>query len=68
MILYLKKALKLVFIVDSHCCYILLQVMTAHPDCATLDMTILDALHIMHDGKFLHIPVLDGGKHLCFSS
>jgi len=34
--------------------------MTAHPDCATLDMTIIDALHIMHDGKFLHIPVLDG--------
>jgi hypothetical protein len=41
---------------------ILNQVMTAHPDCATLDTTILDALHIMHDGKFLHIPVLDGGK------
>ncbi|PWZ25083.1 CBS domain-containing protein CBSCBSPB3 [Zea mays] len=36
------------------------KVMTAHPDCATLDTTILDALHIMHDGKFLHIPVLDG--------
>ncbi|WVZ54082.1 hypothetical protein U9M48_004946 [Paspalum notatum var. saurae] len=36
------------------------KVMTAHPDSATLDTTILDALHIMHDGKFLHIPVLDG--------
>ncbi|KAF0895822.1 hypothetical protein E2562_016555 [Oryza meyeriana var. granulata] len=36
------------------------KVMTAHPDCATLDTTILDALHIMHDGKFLHIPVVDG--------
>ncbi|KAJ1274600.1 hypothetical protein BS78_05G074000 [Paspalum vaginatum] len=36
------------------------KVMTAHPDYATLDTTILDALHIMHDGKFLHIPVLDG--------
>ncbi|KAI4963093.1 hypothetical protein ZWY2020_019716, partial [Hordeum vulgare] len=35
------------------------KVMTANPDCATLDTTILDALHIMHDGKFLHIPVLD---------
>uniref|UniRef100_A0A0A9GAP3 CBS domain-containing protein n=1 Tax=Arundo donax TaxID=35708 RepID=A0A0A9GAP3_ARUDO len=33
--------------------------MTANPDCATLDTTILDALHIMHDGKFLHIPVID---------
>uniref|UniRef100_A0ACD5XNR2 Uncharacterized protein n=1 Tax=Avena sativa TaxID=4498 RepID=A0ACD5XNR2_AVESA len=35
------------------------KVMTANPACATLDTTILDALHIMHDGKFLHIPVLD---------
>ncbi|TKW07351.1 hypothetical protein SEVIR_7G299900v4 [Setaria viridis] len=35
------------------------KVMTANPDCATLDTTILDALHIMHDGKFLHIPVID---------
>ncbi|KAM0882198.1 hypothetical protein ACQ4PT_032477 [Festuca glaucescens] len=35
------------------------KVMTANPDCATLDTTILDTLHIMHDGKFLHIPVLD---------
>ncbi|KAG8093687.1 hypothetical protein GUJ93_ZPchr0012g18987 [Zizania palustris] len=35
------------------------KVMTANPDFATLDMTILDALHIMHDGKSLHIPVLD---------
>jgi CBS domain-containing protein len=40
--------------------------MTAHPDSATLDTTILDALHIMHDGKFLHIPVIDGGKTLFF--
>uniref|UniRef100_A0A0E0IYR4 CBS domain-containing protein n=1 Tax=Oryza nivara TaxID=4536 RepID=A0A0E0IYR4_ORYNI len=36
------------------------KVMTAHPECATLDTSILDALHIMHDGKFLHIPVVDG--------
>jgi len=35
------------------------KVMTANPDCATLETTILDALHIMHDGKFLHIPVID---------
>ncbi|XP_062202514.1 CBS domain-containing protein CBSCBSPB3-like isoform X2 [Phragmites australis] len=35
------------------------KVMTANPDCATLDTTILEALHIMHDGKFLHIPVID---------
>ncbi|XP_077248806.1 CBS / octicosapeptide/Phox/Bemp1 (PB1) domains-containing protein [Tasmannia lanceolata] len=35
------------------------KVMTADPECATLDTTILEALHIMHDGKFLHLPVLD---------
>lgn len=35
------------------------KVMTTNPECATLDTTILDALHKMHDGKFLHLPVLD---------
>ncbi|CAH9109866.1 unnamed protein product [Cuscuta europaea] len=35
------------------------KVMTPNPECATLDTTILEALHIMHDGKFLHLPVLD---------
>ncbi|OEL29243.1 CBS domain-containing protein CBSCBSPB3 [Dichanthelium oligosanthes] len=41
------------------------KVMTANPDCATLDTTILDALHIMHDGKFLHIPVIDRDGQIC---
>ncbi|KAJ6830160.1 CBS domain-containing protein CBSCBSPB3-like [Iris pallida] len=36
------------------------KVMTPNPECATLDTTILDSLHVMHDGKFLHLPVLDG--------
>lgn len=40
--------------------------MTPNPECATLDTSILDALHIMHDGKFLHLPVVDRGKQLCF--
>lgn len=35
------------------------KVMTPNPECATLETTILDALHIMHEGKFLHLPVLD---------
>ncbi|CAD6235274.1 unnamed protein product [Miscanthus lutarioriparius] len=35
------------------------KVMTQSPECATVDMPILDALHTMHDGKFLHLPVLD---------
>ncbi|KAL4632731.1 CBS domain-containing protein CBSCBSPB3-like isoform X1 [Castanea sativa] len=43
------------------------KVMTPNPECATLETTILDALHIMHDGKFLHLPVLDkdGGVASC---
>lgn len=35
------------------------KVMTPNPECVTLETTILDALHIMHDGKFLHLPVVD---------
>lgn len=35
------------------------KVMTPNPECAAVDSTILEALHIMHDGKFLHLPVLD---------
>lgn len=33
--------------------------MTPNPQCATLETTIIDALHMMHDGKFLHLPVVD---------
>ncbi|XP_012572211.1 CBS domain-containing protein CBSCBSPB3-like isoform X2 [Cicer arietinum] len=40
------------------------KVMTPNPDCATLDTTILDALHMMHHGKFLHLPVVDRDGHL----
>lgn len=36
--------------------------MTPNPECATLDTTILEALHIMHDGKFLHLPIVDRGE------
>ncbi|XP_050206547.1 CBS domain-containing protein CBSCBSPB3 [Mercurialis annua] len=35
------------------------KVMTPNPECVTLETTILEALHIMHDGKFLHLPVMD---------
>ncbi|KAK8949435.1 CBS domain-containing protein CBSCBSPB1 [Platanthera zijinensis] len=34
-------------------------VMTANPECGTIDTPILDALHTMHNGKFLHLPVVD---------
>ncbi|XVF11511.1 hypothetical protein REPUB_Repub08aG0034300 [Reevesia pubescens] len=35
------------------------KVMTPNPECATVDTSIVDALHTMHDGKFLHLPVVD---------
>ncbi|XP_054820920.1 CBS domain-containing protein CBSCBSPB1-like isoform X2 [Prosopis cineraria] len=34
-------------------------VMTPNPECATVDTPIVDALRTMHDGKVLHLPVLD---------
>lgn len=41
----------------------LVQVMTPNPECAGLDTTLVDALHTMHDGKFLHLPVTDRGEY-----
>ncbi|KAI3673611.1 hypothetical protein L6452_39735 [Arctium lappa] len=35
------------------------KVMTPNPECASIDTPIVDALHTMHDGKFLHLPVVD---------
>ncbi|KAJ4974312.1 hypothetical protein NE237_007486 [Protea cynaroides] len=35
------------------------KVMTPNPECATVDTPIVDALNKMHDGKFLHLPVVD---------
>ncbi|XP_019464597.1 PREDICTED: CBS domain-containing protein CBSCBSPB1-like isoform X2 [Lupinus angustifolius] len=35
------------------------QAMTPNPKCAVVDTPIVDALHIMHDGKFLHLPIVD---------
>ena len=34
------------------------EAMTPNPDYASMDTTIVDALHLMHDGKFLHLPIL----------
>ncbi|CAH9135871.1 unnamed protein product [Cuscuta epithymum] len=35
------------------------KVMTPNPECASVDTPILDALHRMHEGKFLHMPIAD---------
>lgn len=40
----------------------MLKVMTPNPECASIDTPIVDALHTMHDGKFLHLPVVDRGS------
>nr|GFA72469.1 CBS domain-containing protein CBSCBSPB5 [Tanacetum cinerariifolium] len=34
-------------------------VMTPNPQSATIDTLIVEALRIMNDGKFLHLPVVD---------
>ncbi|CAJ1974853.1 unnamed protein product [Sphenostylis stenocarpa] len=35
------------------------KVMTPNPEYASPETTILEALHMMHNGKFLHLPVVD---------
>ncbi|KAL4559551.1 hypothetical protein LXL04_031693 [Taraxacum kok-saghyz] len=35
------------------------KVMTPNPECANIDTPIVDALHTMHHGKFLHLHVVD---------
>ncbi|KAK7352573.1 hypothetical protein VNO80_17997 [Phaseolus coccineus] len=34
-------------------------VMTPNPDCPSVDTTILDEVHMVHDGKFLNLPLID---------
>ncbi|KAI3777671.1 hypothetical protein L1987_47472 [Smallanthus sonchifolius] len=35
------------------------KVMTPNPECASIDTPIVEALHTMNKGKFLHLPVVD---------
>ncbi|KAG6493750.1 CBS domain-containing protein CBSCBSPB3-like [Zingiber officinale] len=35
------------------------KVMTVNPFCATLEMTVLEALHVIRDQNFSHLPVID---------
>lgn len=37
-------------------------VMTAHPQTVTADRHLGYALHLMHDGGFRHMPVVDDGR------
>ncbi|KAI9908119.1 hypothetical protein PsorP6_003779 [Peronosclerospora sorghi] len=43
---------------------LLRSVMTPNPQTATLGTTILETLHSMHNGKFLHVPVFDESTKL----
>ncbi|KAG0165780.1 hypothetical protein DFQ30_008011 [Apophysomyces sp. BC1015] len=38
------------------------RVMTPHPDTASPQVTIMDALRRMHDGHYLNLPVLEDGQ------
>lgn len=40
--------------------------MTQNPESTIVDTPIVEALHIMHEGKFLHLPVTDAGKKICY--
>ena len=40
--------------------------MTENPESTSVDTPIVEALHIMHEGKFLHLPVTDKGKIFCY--
>ncbi|KAF2598640.1 hypothetical protein F2Q68_00012529 [Brassica cretica] len=40
-------------------CLMLFGVMTENPESTSVDTPIVEALHIMHEGKFLHLPVTD---------
>lgn len=41
-----------------------MKVMTVNPICASLEMTIVEALHVMRVHKFSHLPVIDRGNFL----
>lgn len=40
-------------------CAMVKDFMTQNPDVATLETSIVDALHLMHNGHFLHLPILN---------
>ncbi|EFJ18044.1 hypothetical protein SELMODRAFT_32029, partial [Selaginella moellendorffii] len=40
------------------------KVMTRNVECASLDTAVVDALHIMHDGRFCHLPILDQDRNV----
>ncbi len=43
---------------------ILGEVMTPDPDTVSSDTTAIDALRLMQDGNYRHLPIVDGGRVL----
>jgi CBS domain-containing protein len=39
-------------------------IMTPNPDTVSSDTTAIDALRLMHDGDYRHLPIVDGGRVL----
>jgi CBS domain-containing protein len=39
-------------------------IMTPNPDTVSSDTTAIDALRLMHDGDYRHLPISDGGRVL----
>jgi CBS domain-containing protein len=39
-------------------------IMTPNPDTVSPDTTAIDALRLMHDGDYRHLPIVDGGRVL----
>jgi CBS domain-containing protein len=44
------------------------EVMTPDPDTVSPDTTAIDALRLMQDGGYRHLPVVDGRSVLCVVS
>jgi CBS domain-containing protein len=40
------------------------EIMTPNPDTVSSDTTAIDALRLMHDGDYRHLPISDGGRVL----
>ena len=40
------------------------EIMTSNPDTVSSDTTAIEALRLMQDGNYRHLPVVDGGRVL----
>jgi CBS domain-containing protein len=43
---------------------LLREIMTPNPDMVSSDTTAIDALRLMQDGDYRHLPIVDGGRVL----